>query len=100
MYHPFCRPGLICLLSVYLPRGTCLMLKISLTISTRYGTTSSVQYVKCSLIRPKESAALLFFRFFRVLLISCSVVGVIGSDERRQISSVCISDLIFVYLKV
>ena len=74
------------MLSVSIP-GTRLRLKISLIISTTYGTTSSVQYVKCSVINAKESAALLFF--FSDFS-AWSVVGVIGSDDRRQISSMCI----------
>ena len=54
--------------------GTLLSRKILLTIIISTGTISSEQRVKYLLIRPKESAALLFFNFVIAFLISASVI--------------------------
>ena len=61
--------------------GTLLSLKILLTRFISTGKISSIQRVKCSLIRPKESAALLFFNFVIAFLISSSVIGSMGLEE-------------------
>ena len=68
--------------------GTLLSLKILLTMFTNTGTISSGQRVKCSLIKPKESVALLFFNFVKAFLISSSVTRSMGPEERKQISSI------------
>ena len=68
--------------------GTLLSLKILLTMFISKGTISSERRVKCSLIRPKESAALLFFNFVKAFLISSAVTRPTGLEERKQISSI------------
>ena len=46
------------------------ILKIVLTRSTKYGIISFLQFMICSLVNPKESAALLFFSLLIAFLTS------------------------------